>query len=146
MAKYQNPIIKGFNPDPSICRVGDDYYLVTSTFEFFPGVPIYHSKNLVDWELINYCLTRDSQLNLTNAYCSGGIYAPTIRYHNGIFYMITTNVTDKGNFIVYTEDIYGEWSDPNGLIKGVLILPCFLMMMVKFIFAVQMMRVVGLFS
>lgn len=112
MAKYQNPIIKGFNPDPSICRVGDDYYLVTSTFEFFPGVPIYHSKNLVDWELINYCLTRDSQLNLTNAYCSGGIYAPTIRYHNGIFYMITTNVTDKGNFIVYTEDIYGEWSDP----------------------------------
>ncbi len=112
MAKYQNPIIKGFNPDPSICRVGDDYYLVTSTFEFFPGVPIYHSKNLVDLELINYCLTRDSQLNLTNAYCSGGIYAPTIRYHNGIFYMITTNVTDKGNFIVYTEDIYGEWSDP----------------------------------
>lgn len=112
MTSYQNPIIRGFNPDPSICRVGEDYYLVTSTFEFFPGVPIYHSKNLVDWELINYCLTRDSQLNLVNARCSGGIYAPTIRYHDGWFYMITTNVSDRGSFIVYTDDIYGEWSDP----------------------------------
>lgn len=112
MRKYKNPIIKGFNPDPSICRVGDDYYLVTSTFEFFPGVPIYHSKNLVDWKLINYCLTRDSQLNLRGCRSSGGIWAPTIRYHDGIFYMITTNVTDKGNFIVYTRDIEGEWSEP----------------------------------
>lgn len=112
MARYRNPIIKGFNPDPSICRVGDDYYLVTSTFEFFPGVPIYHSKNLVEWELINYCLTRDAQLNLLNARCSGGIYAPTIRYHDGLFYMITTNVSDRGSFIVYTEDIHGAWSDP----------------------------------
>ncbi|MFW5889448.1 MAG: glycoside hydrolase family 43 protein [Bacillota bacterium] len=110
--KYENPIIKGFNPDPSICRVNDDYYLVTSTFEFFPGVPIYHSKNLVDWKLINHCLTRDSQLNLNDSRNSGGIFAPTIRYHDGIFYMITTNTSNKGNFIVTTEDIRGKWSDP----------------------------------
>lgn len=113
MTLYQNPVIKGFNPDPSICRVGDDYYLVTSTFEFFPGVPIYHSKNLVEWELINYCLIRDSQLDLNNCRCSGGIYAPTLRYHDGVFYMITTNVTGGGNFIVHTRDIRGEWSEPH---------------------------------
>jgi len=95
MQRYQNPIIKGFNPDPSICRVGDDFYLVTSTLEFFPGVPIYHSKNLVEWELINYCLTDDSQLNLENCGCSQGIFAPTIRYHDGTFFMITTNVSGK---------------------------------------------------
>lgn len=112
MMKYGNPIIRGYNPDPSICRVGEDYYLVTSSFEYFPGVPIYHSKNLIDWELINYCLTRDNQLNLTDCRCSGGIYAPTIRYHKGIYYMITTNVTDKGHFIVYTKDVRGEWSEP----------------------------------
>lgn len=118
MIKYQNPVIKGYNPDPSICRVGDDYYLVTSSFEFFPGVPIYHSKNLVNWTLINYCLTRDSQLKLDDCRCSGGIFAPTIRYHDGIFYMITTNVTDKGNFIVHTKDIYGEWSQPQWVDQG----------------------------
>ena len=103
--KYNNPIIKGFNPDPSICRVGEDFYLVTSTFEFFPGVPIYHSKNLVNWELINYCLTEDSQLPLKNAVVSKGIYAPTIRYHDGIFFMTTTNVSKGGHFIVHTKDI-----------------------------------------
>lgn len=113
MIKYRNPVIKGFNPDPSICRVDDDYYLVTSTFEFFPGVPVYHSKNLVDWKLINYCLTRDSQLNLKGCRPSGGIYAPTIRYHEGIFYMITTNVSSGGNFIVHTNDVYGKWSEPS---------------------------------
>ena len=108
----QNPIISGYNPDPSICRVGDDFYLVNSTFEFFPGVPIYHSKNLVNWELIGHCLTRESQLYLRGCRNSGGIYAPTIRYHEGVFYMITTNVTHGGNFIVHTEDIRGEWSEP----------------------------------
>ena len=110
--KYKNPIIPGFNPDPSICRVGDDFYLVTSTFEFFPGVPIYHSKNLVNWELINYCLTTDTQLPLEGANPSGGIYAPTIRYHDGVFFMTTTNVSTGGNFIVHTKDIYGKWSEP----------------------------------
>lgn len=112
MYKYKNPVIRGFNPDPSLCRVGDDFYLVTSTFEFFPGVPIYHSRNLVDWELINHCLTRDSQLQLEDCRNSGGIFAPTIRYHDGVFFMTTTNVTGDGNFIVHTKDIYGEWSEP----------------------------------
>lgn len=110
--QYQNPIIRGFNPDPSICRVGEDFYLVTSTFEFFPGVPIYHSKNLVNWELIGHCLNDEAHVPLRGCRFSGGIYAPTIRYHDGIYYMITTNVTDKGNFIVYTDDIRGEWSEP----------------------------------
>jgi alpha-N-arabinofuranosidase len=113
MDRYQNPIIKGFNPDPSICRVGGDFYLVTSTFEFFPGVPIFHSRNLVEWELINYCLTEDSQLNLENCGCSKGIFAPTIRYHDGTFFMITTNVSHRGNFIVHTKDIRGKWSEPH---------------------------------
>ena len=110
--RYSNPIIPGFNPDPSICRVGDDFYLVTSTFEFFPGVPIYHSKNLINWELINYCLTSDAQLPLYRARASGGIYAPTLRYHDGTFFMATTNVTSGGNFIVHTADIRGKWSEP----------------------------------
>lgn len=113
MKKYQNPVIRGYHPDPSMCIVGEDAYLVTSTFEFFPGVPIFHSKNLVDWELINHCLVTDSQLPLEKCKCSGGIFAPTIRYHNGTFYMITTNVTAKGNFIVHTDDIRGSWSEPH---------------------------------
>lgn len=112
MAHFKNPILRGFHPDPSICRVEEDYYMVTSTFEFFPGVPIYHSRNLIDWELINYCLVDDDQLDLTDCASSGGIYAPTLRYHDGVFYMITTNVTHKGNFIVHTKDIYGKWSKP----------------------------------
>ena len=110
--KYKNPIIPGFHPDPSICRVEDDFYLITSTFEFFPGVPIYHSKNLINWELINYCLTTDTQLPLHNGKPSSGIYAPTLRYHDGTFFMTTTNVTRGGNFIVHTKDIRGKWSEP----------------------------------
>lgn len=109
---YKNPILRGFHPDPSICAVGDDYYLVTSTFTYFPAVPIYHSKNLVDWTLIGHCLTRQSQLNLINTKNSKGVYAPTIRYNDGIFYMITTDVQGKGNFIVYANDPRGEWSEP----------------------------------
>ena len=112
MSTYQNPIIPGFYPDPSICRVGDDYYLVNSSFEFFPGVPLWHSKDLTNWEQIGYILTRESQLPLGNAWTSAGIYAPTLRYHNGHFYMITTNVGGGGNFFVWAEDIRGPWSDP----------------------------------
>lgn len=109
---YSNPVISGFHPDPSVCRVGDDYYLVTSTFEYFPGVPVFHSKDLINWEQIGYCLTRDSQLPLEKCRASGGIYAPTLRHHDGVFYMMTTNVSGGGNFIVTTEDPAGEWSDP----------------------------------
>ena len=115
---FKNPIIPGYNPDPSICRVGSDYYIVNSTFEFFPGVPVYHSKNLVNWELTGYCLDRRSQLELEDCRNSGGIYAPTIRYHKGMFYMITTNVTDKGNFVVHTDDINKDWSDPAWIDQG----------------------------
>lgn len=115
---YRNPVIPGFNPDPSVCRVGNDYYLVTSTFEFFPGVPVYHSKDLINWEHIGYCLTRKSQLPLENSWSSGGIYAPTIRYHNGTFYMVTTNVSGGGNFYVYTKNPAGEWSEPVWVKQG----------------------------
>ena len=115
---YTNPVIPGFNPDPSVCRVGDDYYLVTSTFQYFPGVPVYHSKDLIHWEQIGNCLTRESQLRLKDAGCSGGIYAPTIRYYDGTFYMVTTNVTSGGNFFVTAKDPAGEWSDPVWLEQG----------------------------
>lgn len=109
---YTNPIVKGFHPDPSVCAVGEDYYLVNSSFQYFPGVPLFHSRDLVNWEQIGNVLTRRSQLELDGALCWGGIYAPTIRYNDGTFYMITTNVSHGGNFIVHTEDPAGEWSDP----------------------------------
>jgi len=109
---FSNPIIRGFNPDPSICRVDDDYYLVTSSFEYFPGLPIYHSKDLVNWEQIGHCLTRDAQLPLENASASGGLYAPSIRYHDGLFYVICTNVSSGGNFYCTATDPSGPWSDP----------------------------------
>lgn len=109
---YRNPIISGYNPDPTICRVGEDYYIMNSSFEYFPGVPIYHSKNLVNWELQGYALSHKSQVDLTNTAPSCGIYAPTLRYHNGYFFMCTTNVGKKGNFIVYSKDILHGWSEP----------------------------------
>ena len=117
-SNYRNPVIPGFNPDPSVCRVGEDYYLVTSTFEFSPGVPVYHSKDLIHWEQIGYCLTRKSQLPLDNCRSSGGIYAPTIRYNNGTFYMVTTNVSGGGNFYVTTTNPSGEWSEPIWVKQG----------------------------
>ncbi len=109
---YTNPILPGFHPDPSICRVGDDYYLGTSSFEYFPGVPIFHSKDLVHWRQIGHCLTRPSQLPLHKARSSAGIYAPTLRYHDGTFYMVTTNVSSGGHFYVYTDNPAGDWSEP----------------------------------
>ncbi len=109
---FTNPIIPGFHPDPSICRVGSDYYLVTSTFEYFPGVPVFHSTDLVHWRRIGHCLTRKSQLNLDGLASSKGIYAPTIRHHDGTFYMTTTNVDGGGNFYVTARDPAGPWSEP----------------------------------
>ncbi len=113
--KFHNPILPGFYPDPSICRVGEDYYLVNSSFEYFPGLPLFHSRDLVHWRQIGHVLTRPSQLNLDGVRPSGGLYAPTLRYHDGTFYVINTLVDgtqEKGNFIVTTKDIAGEWSDP----------------------------------
>lgn len=80
--KFRNPIIPGFNPDPSIVRVGSDYFLVTSTFEYYPGVPIYHSTDLLRWKLIGHVLTRPSQLQMRTVEPSGGVWAPTLRYHH----------------------------------------------------------------
>ena len=110
--KFRNPVIPGCNPDPSICRVGDDFYLVVSSFEFFPGIPVYHSKNLVEWELAGHCLNEDSKLNLVGCPPSGGLYAPSVQYHEGLYFLTCTNVSDKGNFIIYTKDILGDWSEP----------------------------------
>ncbi|WP_348811822.1 glycoside hydrolase family 43 protein [Flavobacterium maritimum] len=109
---YQNPVLPGFYPDPSICKINDDYYMVNSSFGYFPGVPIFHSKNLVNWEQIGYVLNREEQLPLSKAQTTLGIFAPTIRYHNGLFYMITTNITDKGNFYVTAKNPAGPWSNP----------------------------------
>ena len=115
---FENPVISGFYPDPSICRVGDDYYTVHSTFEYFPGVPIFHSRDLVHWRQIGHCLTRTSQLPLEKSRASGGIYAPTLRYHEGTFYMITTNITGGGNFYVTATDPAGPWSEPVWVDQG----------------------------
>ncbi|MFA9556776.1 glycoside hydrolase family 43 protein [Evansella sp. AB-rgal1] len=112
MKTFKNPILPGFYPDPSICRVGEDYYLVTSSFAYFPGVPIFHSRDLVNWEQIGHVLDRPSQLPLEGQGVSRGIFAPTIRYHDGVFYMITTNVGAGGNFFVTAKDPAGPWSDP----------------------------------
>ncbi|WP_201000994.1 glycoside hydrolase family 43 protein [Paenibacillus glycanilyticus] len=112
---YKNPIIPGFHPDPSVCRVGEDYYLVTSSFEYFPGVPIFHSKDLVNWHQLGHVLTRESQLPLARQIPPGwsqGIFAPTIRFNNGRFYMITTNITLYKSFFVWAERPEGPWSEP----------------------------------
>ena len=93
-AGYDNPVIEGMAPDPSVCRVGDDYYLVTSTFEYFPGVPVYHSKDLIHWQLIGHSLSRQSQLPLIRLTRNGGIWATTIHYLAGTFYVVTTNKSE----------------------------------------------------
>ncbi|KAI5791898.1 glycosyl hydrolase [Geopyxis carbonaria] len=122
---FNNPIIPGFNPDPSISRVGDDYFLVTSTFEYFPGIPLYHSRDLIEWDLIGHVLNRPSQLNLRGTAPSGGVFAPTLRYHEKehMWYCIGTvfdvisppDITHTPrSFYVKTADIFDEssWSDP----------------------------------
>lgn len=108
----RNPVLPGFYPDPSVCRVGDDYYLVTSTFEYFPGVPIFHSRDLSRWQQIGHVLTRPSQLPLEGITSSKGIFAPTLRHHRGTFYLVTTNVEGGGNFLVTASDPRGPWSEP----------------------------------
>ncbi len=109
---FTNPIIPGFHPDPSVCRVGEEYFLVASSFEYFPGVPLFHSRDLVHWRQIGHVLTRPSQLSFAEWRPSGGIFAPTIRHHNGVFYMVTTNMSGGGNFYVHTRDPFGAWSEP----------------------------------
>jgi xylan 1,4-beta-xylosidase len=124
----QNPILRGFNPDPSIVRVGDDYYIATSTFEWYPGVQIHHSRDLINWQLITRPLNRPSQLNMLGDPDSCGIWAPCLTYHEGLFYLIYTDVKrygrsipagsavaslrDMHNYLVTCETIDGEWSEP----------------------------------
>jgi alpha-N-arabinofuranosidase len=116
--QYNNPVIRGYYADPSICRANGKYYLVASSCQYFPGVPLFESDELINWRQIGSCLTRKSQLRLDGVGSSGGIYAPTIRYNDGRFYMVTTNMSPKssaeggGNFYVWTDDIYSEWSEP----------------------------------
>jgi alpha-N-arabinofuranosidase len=122
---FLNPIINGGYPDPSIVRVDDDFYIVNSSFEYFPALPIHHSKDLVNWELIGYGIDRPSQgtgkVNLYDVQQQGGIHAPSIRYHDGLFYIVTTNVyspvdkskpTEMVNFILTAKNPAGPWSDP----------------------------------
>lgn len=116
--RYNNPIIPGFYPDPSICKADGRYYMVCSSFQYFPGVPLFESRDLVNWTQIGHVLTRESQLPLKGAGSDGGIYAPTIRFHEGRFYMVTTNISGMGNFYVWTDDIYGEWSEPVKVQQG----------------------------
>ncbi len=127
---FLNPVINGGYPDPSIVRVDDDFYIVNSSFEYFPALPIHHSKDLVNWKLIGYGIDRPSQatgkVNLYDVQQQGGIHAPSIRYHNGLFYIVTTNVytpkdkskpTEMVNFILTAKNPAGPWSEPN-IIEG----------------------------
>ena len=127
---FTNPILRGGYPDPSICRVGDDFYIVNSSFEYFPGLPLHHSKDLVNWELVGYGLHRKEQatgaVNLVDVQSNGGIHAPTLRCRDGRFYIITTNVylspkanatTEFVNFVITADNIEGPWSEPH-VIEG----------------------------
>lgn len=111
-AFYYNPILAGFYPDPSICRVGDDYYLVNSTFAYFPGIPVFHSRDLVNWKLIGHVMDRAEQMNLEGLGVSEGIFAPAIRFHDGLFYITCTLVGAGGNYVVTAQNPAGPWSNP----------------------------------
>lgn len=146
---FYNPILPGWYSDPSVCTNGEgDYFLVTSTFTYFPGVPIFHSKDLVNWKQIGHVLNRASQLvNMEGQKVSGGIFAPAISYnpYNKTYYMVTTNV-GAGNFFVKTQDPFGEWSEPIMLPEVGGIDPSFfLMKMVRHILLIMMrLRIINL--
>ncbi|MBA4137179.1 MAG: glycoside hydrolase 43 family protein [Opitutus sp.] len=108
----QNPILAGYYPDPSICRVGDDYYLVNSTFAYFPGIPVFHSRDLVNWEQIGHVIDRPTQLNYDGLAVSRGIFAPALSWHDGTFYLTCTMVGRGGNFLMTATNPAGPWSDP----------------------------------
>jgi len=112
--KYTNPIIAGMHPDPSICKVGDTYYLINSSFEYFPGIPVFSSRDLVNWSQIGNCLTGKAQQILSTSPCSGGIFAPVIRWYMNKFYIITSCFNQEGihNFIITADKPDSEWSDP----------------------------------
>ncbi|MGN6292316.1 MAG: glycoside hydrolase family 43 protein [Chitinophagaceae bacterium] len=109
---FKNPILAGFYPDPSICRAGDDYYIVNSSFAYYPGLPLFHSKDLLNWKQIGYAMDRPDQLELEGAGVSRGLFAPAISYHNGVFYIVCTEVSKLGNFVITAKDPKGPWSKP----------------------------------
>ena len=115
MTAARNPVLPGFHPDPSICRVGDEFFVVTSTFEYHPGLPVHRSRDLVDWQLVGHAVHRDDQLDLSTVPASGGLFAPTIRHHAGRFHVACTLVGGdgrQGSFVVTATDPAGPWSDP----------------------------------
>ena len=116
----ENPVLRGFYPDPSVCAANGKFYLVNSSFEYFPGMPIFESDDLINWKQIGHCLTRQSQLDVRGIEASGGIFAPTIRFNKGRFYVVVTNVSNNfGNFYVWTDDIHsGKWSEPVKVLRG----------------------------
>jgi xylan 1,4-beta-xylosidase len=113
-AGSSRPVIPGFFPDPTICRVGADYYLAASSFEYFPGAPVFHSQDLVSWEQIGNILTRRSQFVPGDRRSSGGIFGSTLRHHAGRFWFVTTNMSDfgGGHLLLTAEDPAGPWSEP----------------------------------
>lgn len=109
---YHNPILAGFYPDPSVTRAGDKFYLVNSTFAYFPGIPVFESSDLVHWRLLGHVLDRPSQLRFDGLDISRGVFAPTIHHHNGVFYVLNTLVDSGGNFLSTAKNPAGPWSDP----------------------------------
>ncbi|WP_421731418.1 glycoside hydrolase family 43 protein [Brevundimonas sp.] len=109
---YRNPVMAGFYPDPATTRVGEDYYLVTSTFSYFPGIPVLHSRDLVNWTQIGNAIDRPDQLDFGTLGLSRGVFAPTIEHHDGLFYILNTCVDCGGNFLITARDPAGPWSDP----------------------------------
>ena len=116
--RYTNPILSGFYPDPSVCEANGKFYLACSSFQYFPGVPLFESTDLVNWTQIGHALTRKSQVMLDKVGSSGGVFAPTLRFHEGRFYMVTNNNSTQENFYIYTDNIYGEWSEPVTVDQG----------------------------
>lgn len=106
-----NPILAGFYPDPSVVKVGSDYFLVNSTFSYFPGIPVFHSKDLKNWKQIGSVINRASQMNFVGQRMTRGLFAPAISYHNGTYYVTCTNIDHRGNFVVTAKDPAGPWSD-----------------------------------
>lgn len=113
MRKLRNPIIPGYYPDPSIIRVEDDFYLVNSSFEMFPGLPVFHSRDLMHWEQIANAMSAENGFHMEKNTGVGGLMAPTIRYYNGTYYIINANFADKGNYIITATDPKGPWSAPH---------------------------------
>lgn len=112
---FTNPILAGYYPDPSICRAGDDYYIINSSFAYYPGLPIFHSKDLLNWKQIGYAMDRPEQLDLDGHGVSRGLFAPSITYNNGTFYIVCTKVDRVGNFVITAKDPKGPWSNPVSL-------------------------------